>query len=465
TNTIDTDNNTLILSLCTGEYRTLEIGVSVYAGYMEVPLILTDKTLPDQLSQWLPAYVQENNITKIVVVGEVTNKQLLDFTLMGLEVEVVNGDSIADILTTIAENTPEVSNDTVIFSASDPLAGYLGAYTKIPVFMTASNSSYESSQYLDEEYIEYLESHDIKHIIIVGDLPDTIINQLSNYNATIEKLDANGTDDLSMVVNNKLQSMGYLNNTTTTYYGFYGEIPSIIPNAITNNAMVIEDSSNQNSTIEYLEDNNITDIIFTRNQESDYILMEETDYISSTVVDDFTNKSFNISFLTNQRTLDEATGLYDVKINSIEELSNNKTQLNISQPDNILDSQPPLISILNYSSAIDSNNISLEVSNDDGNYTLTWSTIHPYTASYNNTSYYITSNTGYEYFWNYTNNTWLVDYVYNNTTYYHVEWIKNPDNSWCEIHNNTNYTWINNGSMWYCYDQSDELVYYINYTT
>ena len=72
TDTIECDNNTLIVSVCTGDMRALETGVSVYAGHYDAPLILSDKTLPEQLGTWLPGYVEENNMSKIIVIGPVT---------------------------------------------------------------------------------------------------------------------------------------------------------------------------------------------------------------------------------------------------------------------------------------------------------------------------------------------------------------------------------------------------------
>ena len=262
---IDADNNTLIISVCTGNMRGLEIGVSVYAGYNQVPLVLSDKTLPEQLNSWLPGYVKENNIKKIIVVGPMTTQQLIELYSMGVKVDHINDNSIASILTDIANNTPDKNNDTIIFTASNPIAGELGAYMKVPVFVTATNSSYNSSETLDKQYDNYIRTHNIQHIIIVGALPESLKNELYQYNIPVEEISGVTDVEVSMHVNDKLRSMGYLNNTTTAYYGFYGELPTIIPTIIKNNAMLIEDSSNNGNLANYLTDNNISNVVFTRN--------------------------------------------------------------------------------------------------------------------------------------------------------------------------------------------------------
>ncbi|RAP49450.1 MAG: hypothetical protein BZ136_03295, partial [Methanosphaera sp. rholeuAM74] len=224
---IDTHEDTIIVSMCTGDMRALETGISVYAGYNHIPLILTDRTMPPQLSDWIGGYVKQNNIKHIIIVGPVDAKQLLQLQLLGVEVKQVNGNSIADILTKIAENTSDKNNDTVIFTSSDPTAGMLGAYTKTPVFITATNSTYTSANSLDDEYAQYLEKHNIKNIIIVGSLPEELVNQLKEYNATITTITGKDTLEVSMNVNNYLRSAGYLENTSTAYYGYFGELPTI----------------------------------------------------------------------------------------------------------------------------------------------------------------------------------------------------------------------------------------------
>lgn len=457
---IDSDEHTLIISQCTGNMRALETGVAVYAGYKQVPIILSDKKIPEQLSNWLPGYISRNNITKIILVGSIDASEIVRLQLMGVEVKQINGNSISEILTKMAHNTHDKNNDTVIFTASDPLAAMLGAYIKAPVFITANNSSYNSAQYLDENYINYLKSHDVKNIIVVGNLPEKIISQLNEYNATIEVLSGETTSQVSISVNEKLKNMGYI-NSKTSYYGFYGEIPAIIPMVIKNHAYLMEDSSFDNATIEYLKNNDVNEVYVTRNKESDYIQMEETDYISTDIIKNFEDNDFKVSFLTNNRTLDEATGLYDLKINILESMGNS-TQL----PDNkniihAQKSKPPLLSILEGKRWIDSNNISVDIkSNQNNSYDVQWSTIHPYLwVKYNDSYYFATSHTGYEYYWTYNNASWTVDYKYNNSSYYNVTWTENDDNSWTEIQANNKYLWKYDGSSWYCYGEDNQVIY------
>ena len=61
TDSMDIDNNTLVISVCTGNMRGLETGISVYAGYNKAPLVLSDRTLPQQLDSWLPSFIKKNN--------------------------------------------------------------------------------------------------------------------------------------------------------------------------------------------------------------------------------------------------------------------------------------------------------------------------------------------------------------------------------------------------------------------
>ncbi len=484
---IESNENTLVISVCTNDMRGLETGISVYASINDYPLILSDSMIPDELSNYLDVFIRENNITKVVIAGDLDYSQIFKFKSMNLEVEKINGDSISEILTTLAENSDNISNDTVIFTSSDPIAAILGAYTKTPVFITATNSSYNSAETLDSEYDNYLESHDISNIIVVGNLPDSLIDQLSTYNATIEQLTGPTSSDVSIAVNDKLKSIGYLEDSTTAYYGFFGEIPSIIPNVVKDNAYLIEDSTGSSNVLDYLKMNNITDIIFTRNTESEYIQMEEQDYISSNITTMYEDNNFTVKYLTNKRTLDEATGLYDMKINTLKLSENHQENNNSTEKigiflynnnynrttndnrddynlinDNITRQLPPLLSLLSYPSWIDSNNISLSIIDNGNNLTAKWSTIHPYTWIKVNDTYYISkTNTGYDYVWSYDDSKWNVDYYYNNSSYYHVEFIQNNSDSWTEVEPHANYTWKYEYSTWNCYDNSSNLVYYI----
>ena len=68
--------------------------------------------------------------------------------------------------------------------------------------------------------------------------------------------------------------------------------------------MLIEDSSNHGDISDYIKENNVSKITLTRNTESDYIQMEESDYISSKIIDEFRENNIDTEFLTNNRTLD-----------------------------------------------------------------------------------------------------------------------------------------------------------------
>ena len=466
TDTIECDNSTLIVAVCTGDMRALETGVSVYAGSNNVPLILSDKTIPEQLKDWLPDYVEENNITKIIVVGPVTAQQMFDFMKLGVEVKQVNGNSISEILTKLAENSKNLRNDSVVLSASDPLAAELGAYMKIPVFITASNSTYSSAENLSDDYLNYMKKHQIKKVIIVGNLPETIKKQLSENDIIFEELSGENSLDVSRKVNNKLVAEGYVKNPQTVYYGFYGELPTIIPSVVKNNALLVEDSSNNGNLLSYLRENNIKNVVVTRNTESDYIQMEETDYVSSDVTNQLEKNNITVHWLTKKRTLDEATGLYDMKILTVENMDIKETKHFNDSSNQIIKTDPPLIAMLNTKKCIDSNNISAEIKENNGEYTVKWSTIHPYVwKKINENEYHVTSNTGYEYHWTKEVNTWKVNYTLNNQEYYNTTWIENEDNSWTEIQAKRNFTWKYDGMKWKCYDNKNHLIYYIDTDT
>ncbi len=466
TDTIECDENTLVISVCTGNMRALEIGVSSYAGYNKVPLILSDKTMPKQLEDWLPTYIRENRINKIIVVGPIKAEQIFNLMELGVTVKQINGQSISEILTNIADNNEDINKETVILTASDPLAGELGAYMKVPVFVTATNSSYQSSEYLDEKYLNYLKSHNIKKVIIVGNIPQTIKNQLDQLRIEQEELSGANSLEVSYSVNNKLRELGYLNNTSVAYYGFYGEIPTIIPSVIKNNAYLIEDSSNMGDIVPYLLKNNISLVYLTRNTESEYIQMEETDYISSNVINNLERNNISIRYLTKRRTLDEATGLYDMKILTAEDLSNKTNNAYEENNNENIKTQPPLIALLNEKEVADSNNITATIRKEDANtFTVEWSTIHPYTwKRIDDENYYATSNTGYEYEWKHFNDSWRVEYKYDNSSYYNITWLENDDYSWTEVHDTKNYTWTYDGKRWDCYDENDMLIYYLEKT-
>ncbi|WP_323737319.1 hypothetical protein PXD04_05080 [Methanosphaera sp. ISO3-F5] len=467
TDTIECDNQTLIISVCTGEMRALETGIAVYAGIEEAPLILSDKTLPDQLNTWLPSYIEKNNITKIIIVGPVTPQQIIEFMKLRVTIKQINGDNIADILTKITENNKNINKNEIIITSSDPLAGILGAYTKTPVFITATNSTYQSANTLSKEYKEYITKHNIKKATIIGNTPQNIKDELKNHNIQIEEISGETSLDVSNNLNNKLKQEGYLKNTNTAFYGFYGEIPTIIPTVIKENAILIEDSSNKGNIIPYLQENNITTVYILRNTESQYIQMEETDYISTDVINNLQNNNITIKYLTKPRTLDEATGLYDMKILTAEHMENTTAPTIKEEKTSHIKTQPPLIAILEKQKIKDSNNITATITKQNNTkYILKWDTIHPYTYNkINENTYHITSNTGYEYIWKKQQNMWKEQYIYNNTTYYNITWTENKDNTWTETHEKQEYTWNFNGQKWVCYNQQQEPIYYIQNIT
>lgn len=462
TDTIECDNQTLIISVCTGEMRALETGVSVYAGMEKVPFILSDKILPEQLNTWLPRYVQENNITKIIVIGPITQQQLLEFMKLRVTIKHINGDNIADVLTKMAKNSNKTSKEEIILTASDPLAGVLGAYKKIPVFITATNSTYKSSYTLSKEYVEYIQENNIKKVTIVGYLPETIKEELKNNNITITEITGETSLELSNNLNNQLKKEGYLKNTTKAFYGFYGELPTIVPTVIRENALMIEDSSNQGNIIPYLQKNNINTVYILRNTESDYIQMEETDYINTEVINNLKKNNITVKYLTKPRTLDEATGLYDMKIMTVEYMEDNTPHYTIKNSTSNKKTQPPLIEMLEKQEVKDSNNITAKITKHDNEIIVKWNTIHPYTwKKIDKNNYYATTNTGYEYLWTKQENTWKVQYKYNNKNYYNITWTENNDKTWTETHEKQNYTWNYDGKNWNCYNQEQQVIYYI----
>ena len=466
TDSIDDEDDCLVISLCTGNMRSIESGVSVYCARYHMPLVLSDKTIPDQIMNWLPGYVKENNIKKIIIIGPFDASEIIKLESLGINIKQVNDNNIASILTKMARNNKDIKHDSVIFTASDPLAAHLGSYMNLPVFITANNSSYNSADHLADEYREYLKDYNIQSVVIVGSLPESLKDDIKRLNISIDEITGHDTLELSYNVNNKIKEMGYLNKSSSAYYGFYGEVASIIPIAYNKNAMVIEDSSNMAGASNYLKENNITDIYFSRNLKSDYILMEEEDYISDSIIKELQDNNFNIKTFTKQRTLDEATGLYDVRITSAQIMENiNQNMQKYDKTPQKCD-MPPLISMLNNNTTTwqDSNNITCNITqNNTTTYTMKWSTIHPYTfTKINDTYIHATTNTGYEYDWIYTgNNTYNCIYKLNNTQYHTTRWTQ-QDNKWIETQDNTTYTWYyNNETGWSCCDENNTIIYEI----
>lgn len=468
TDNLGSNNNTLVITMCTGDMRGLEIGVSPYVGYKHMPLILSDDTLPNQLSNWLPSFIKKHNIKKIIVVGPLSGYQIFNLEQYGIPVQQIGGNSKSEILTNIAENTNDKNNSSIIITASDPQAGVLGAYTKTPVFITANNSTYNSAQHLDDHYKDYIITHRIKQVIIVGDLPNSLKNEIMQCNTTVEQLNGKNSVEISMSINNKLKNEGYINNTTTAYIGFYGEIAAVIPNIISDHAILIENpSSNTEQAIAYLNNSHIKNVVLTRNTPSQYLQMEEMDCIDENVIEQLNNSNISIEQLVQNRTLDETTGLYDVKINAAERLygvTENNGYKNINNNTKFETSEyPPLIQILQDNTKWqDSNNITVFITqNNNSTYIVQWNTIHPYKwVKISDTYYNVKSDNGYEYRWIKNNNTWYVYYKYNNYTYYTAKWTKNNDSTWTEQQRDYKYNWLYYNKEWFCISNNNSTIVY-----
>ncbi|MDO5851287.1 MAG: hypothetical protein Q4Q23_02245 [Methanobacteriaceae archaeon] len=450
TNQLETDNQTLIITNAIGEFKGLEVGIAAYSGYKQVPMVLTDDKIPIQLKTWIPSYIMEHNITKIIVVGDMDSLELFELSTY-THVQQITGNNKQEILTKIADNTLDHNNDTIILTPSDPEASLLGAYMKIPVFVTAKNGEYESDTKLDVNYKNYIEKHQIKKVIIVGQIPDLLKNELKDMNIQIEEYNGINGVDKSIIISEKIKE---LSNSTidTAYAGFYGEIPSTIKNIVACNAISIEDpTSNNQKTVDYLKQNNITQVFITRNTPSSYIQMEEPDYITENFITLLHENNINTTILTNNRTLNELTGLYGTKKivlgSQIPQIQNDKS-ISVNKE------YPPLIDMLYSSNWIDSNNQSVHIQGGTNHWIVKWYGIHTYYwTKIDQDSWCCTSKTGYEWFYTKQNNTWNVEYKYNNTTYYYVKWIKNQDNNtWTEIHENNKYLWISKEDAWICTD-------------
>ena len=215
TDSIDDEDDCLVISLCTGNMRSIESGVSVYCARYHMPLVLSDKTIPDQIMNWLPGYVKENNIKKIIIIGPIDASEIIKLESLGINIKQVNDNNIASILTKMARNNKDIKHDSVIFTASDPLAAHLGSYMNLPVFITANNSSYNSADHLADEYREYLKDYNIQSVVIVGSLPESLKDDIKRLNISIDEITGHDTLELSYNVNNKIKEMGYLNKSSS----------------------------------------------------------------------------------------------------------------------------------------------------------------------------------------------------------------------------------------------------------
>ncbi|HHY00189.1 MAG TPA: hypothetical protein GX531_02265 [Methanothermobacter sp.] len=458
-----TDDNTLIISSATGEMRALEVGVACYAANKNLPLILKGKNIPYPLNAWIPQFIKDNKIEKVIIIGSISPWELYELKSLNVTVEKVDGSSKPEILVKLAEKNYE-SIDTVLITPSNPSASYLGALMDVPVFVLAEPGKYTSLDQMPVEYDNFISKHQIKNVISVGPVPSKIITDLKSKNIIVDEISGNNSFETSLKVSDKVIQIQKAKGTipNSTFIGFYGELPSLIPLIFKNNALIIENPTNHMyDTVSYLNKNNIRNVIITRNSPSSYLQMEEPDFVSTEIDDNLGLNGIHISYLTNFRTINEATGLYETKIMGSELLYNNtKTYKTTNQTLQFIDKKtnhnvsseyPPLLDITLKGGIwkSDENHI-LTVSKGGFNqWSYIWKGIHPYTWYNNGKSWYCSSNSDYNWNWSHTNDTWVVDYLNNGNRYYRVYWMKKGD-LWEEIHTECSYQWILRGNSWIC---------------
>ncbi len=480
------NNGTIIICSSTGEMKGLEVGVASYAGKEGMPLILASKTIPYPLNEWLPLFKDKANIKKVILVGPISNWQVYSLKLLNFKVEWINGSSKAEILTEIAEETYK-SQDTVIITASDPSASLLGAYMDVPVFVVAEPGKYTSSDTLAPEYERFILNHNVTNIIIVGSVSQGILNSLNTKNLTVEELKGNDSFWTSILVSDRVKDIQNQRGVEvdSAYGGFYGELPSVVPLAVRNNSIIIIDPTlHMDETVNYLTNNGIDNVIITRNGPADYLQMEEPDFVSSRLVDKLRSSEIDTSSLTNFRTINEATGLYETNMmvaellygtgdlwvnHSIEGLNSGDNTFKQLDPDNInkINSfrYPPILAVLleggNWESDTGSELTIRQIGLNEWYYS--WKGIHPYIWQRNNDSdWYCYSGSQYSWHWihsnktdngTYTNNNydiWTVEYLSDKKVYNRVYWVK-KGNSWEEIHSEASFNWEYKSNSWICY--------------
>lgn len=472
-------NNTIIICSATGDMKALEVGVASYAGKEGIPIILTSQTIPFPLNEWIPLFKDKTNIKKVVLVGPVSPWQVLSLKLLNLEVERINGHK-AEILTEMAEKTYK-TKDTVIITASDPSASFLGAYMDVPVFVVAEPGNYTSSETLDPEYESYISEYNIKHVIIVGSVSQGVIANLNSNELQIEEIKGNDNFQTSVLVSDRVREI--LNQkgieVNTAYAGFYGELPSIIPLAVHNNSIILTDPTiHMDEAVEYLTSSGIDDVVITRNGPADYLQMEEPDFVSSRFVDKLHTAGIDSSSLVNFRTINEATGLYETKMMAAELLYgtsglwgiNDSTGLNLTiiisnQVENGTSEYPPILdTVLKGGNWVSSTGSQLNVRQIGLNeWYYQWKGIHPYIWQRKSKGdWHCYSGTQYSWHWihanktdngTYTNNTydtWTVEYLSYDKVYTRIYWIK-KGNTWEEIHTESSFNWKKEFNSWICY--------------
>ncbi|HMK53630.1 MAG TPA: hypothetical protein VK444_02515 [Methanobacteriaceae archaeon] len=459
-----TDNNTLIISSATGEMRALEVGVAGYAANKNIPLILKGKDIPYPLNEWLPKFIKDNKIKKVVIIGSISGWELYQLKTLNVTVEKLDGSSKPEILVKLAEKNYK-SIDTVIITPSNPSASYLGALMNVPVFVLAESGKYTSLDKMPSEYSDFILKHHVKSVISVGPVPSNIITDLKSKNITVEEINGDNSFETSLKVSDKIIEIQKAKGITpnSTFIGYYGELPSLIPLIFKDHALIIEDPANHvNETVSYLKKNNIDKAIITRNSPASYLQMEEPDFVPANVADKLTSNGIEITYLTNFRTINEATGLYETKMMGAALLLNSTKIVNSSNQDlqlvdklinlNIVPSQyPPLLDMTLKGGTWKSDKGHILTVNRAGynHWTYVWRGIHPYTWENNGESWYCDSNSNYTWNWSHVNDTWVVDYLSNGNPFYRVYWVKRGD-IWLEIHPEGFYEWVYKGNSWIC---------------
>lgn len=469
-------NDTIIICTATGDMRGLEVGVASYAGKEGIPLILTSKTIPFPLNEWIPLFKDKAKIKKVVVVGPVSSWQVEALKMLNLEVESIDGSSKGEILTDIAEKTYK-SPDTVIITDSNPSASLLGAYMDVPVFVVAEPGKYTSSETLDPTYESYLSNNSIKNVIIVGSVSQSIIDNLNAKNIQIDEIKGGDSFETSAEVSDRvidiLDQRGVVANTA--YAGFYGELPSIIPLAVQDNSIILVDPTiHMDETVDYLQAVRISDVVITRNGPADYLQMEEPDFVSSRVMDKLHSAGINTSILANFRTINEATGLFETKMMAAEQLYHtgdlwSKYGDMALNPSSVLlpvktgpSEYPPILDVVidggNWESTTGSRLTVMPIGLN--HWYFQWKGIHPYIWQKNNDNdWYCFSGSKYSWHWIHgnktddgivtANDTWTVEYLSDNKVYNRVYWVKKGD-VWEEIHSEATFKWEQRMNSWIC---------------
>lgn len=482
------NNDTIIISASTGDMKGLEVGVASYAGKDGMPLILASNTIPYPLNEWLSSFKGSANIKKAIVVGPISDWQIYQLKLLNLKVEQINGSTKAQILTEMAEKNYK-SVDTVIITAADPSASLLGAVMNVPVFVVAEPGNYSSLNEMPPEYNSFIDQYHVKNAILVGPVSSPIIDDLKSKNMTIDEINGNDRFETSTLVSDRIiniqKSRGI--SVNSTYCGFYGELPSIVPLAVKNHSIIIQDPTiHMDETVAYLKANNITNATITRNGPSDYLQMEETDFVSSTLTSKLQSAGITTSTLTNFRTVNEATGLYETKMMAAElllgtgdlwgsssplgnaDLLNNSIDLfnRYNNYNRILDSRyPPMLDIILRGGNWNSNTgIQLNVIQIGTNeWYYSWKGVHPYIAVNDADNWYIYSGNKFSWHWSRnssnvsrngldsgsSNDNWTVEYLSDGKVYYTVYWVK-EGYMWKEIHTEASYNWKHVGNSWIC---------------